>query len=1439
MNRKGGTTTVALLIAAVLGVSYLPRQGAERTPAPETPKGTQGSASKKAEPQTVGGKKGSKPIPACTEIAQRLQRFPDSSQKHRIKEKDIPKIESCYPDGPPGNQPKSPISPQVHFAIALVPNPVQTHLPLMFDRSIEAIQEAAQDMSFTYDSSWFPWNKRDKSYDSLSDEEKAAEAEAEQQRQPGIMVFRRGVADDKSVQDASRDCKNKYGEDYVGPECQSAVVGLNLESKFPYQEGLIVFVVGEQPTGGISDPQFEHAIDWLEKLQPQYKIKPLLILGPTFSGSLPSLARQLDVQTLAKFPMGVRIYSGSVTSEIGVRWFKLFLAQQYADLAKRQPDYIKPEFRTFDESDSLMTDRFLCYLHNAGYHLSRVAILSEDETAFGQLPSVKEESGKPESDPSTPSEGQRSPARDREQTCPQEDPAAGKRWLCGGNKNSDALKKEKPIYLYYPRDIATLRSAYERQGIFSAAKRQSANVPATTLRTDLSEAASSEHDAVRTYAGQLTPLGQESVLLNITSMLQAKKIEFVIVRSTNPLDQLFLSEFLRRSYADGRIVLDGSDLLFRRGMEGASLRGVMLLSSYPLMSWTQDGIPMLRVGKDGDWVFNSNDLVFGPTPGARRSYRVFSEDLIEGIYIAARELFPLPTGTHEAMPISDYGAPRSALHHPKWKDTDGAGVLATNSELNHHDRDDRRPLTWVSVVGHRQFWSLAMLNSFTQTCGSNPYPDTCYDQSLLKAENQENFFDSDAEGLKVISDSQQSWIHRQGPTLPGEMVALLILCVTLAVGHGLLCWKASMTGTPRARAYFAPVRSVQHPVLVFLGSLILGLLALTLAATTGLIEQFSNPFLGNWANAWILAAVIVITGSAFAGVVLNYELPVLSGVQQEGTDQGENFTPPEEPNVEWKQRLSRWRNWLAQRRKPQAWLLGLAWLLTLALLTAVRYERLNSHLSLHNFVPFILRNLHFRSGVSGLPPQVLLILGMYGWFWYNLRGLSLFGDDRPVLPPLSSLPDLVTNRKKPVFESQDDDADRKEALRKTYGPDPYPPRDNSQMRGFRMFSQEEAGKPIEDAATPLTRSYLVTLGVCLLLSFLACWAALGEAYLRTLGDRRFGRLIFLCVVVFVGVILADTLQFLRTWGRLRQLLVFLDRVRLRRTLSCLKGLSWDSVWSMSGNVMEERYRLISRQFESAQTLQNELLEWETGNELEAENRRVALQQVEDCLGQGLRFAAWYVNQLAVPEPGQPSKKAIADLTEMQRYQEMLARAAGRMMSRVILPDWLKEHHSLILQSVPSDKEGSENKPESKMRFDSAIKPHVRAAEEFFVLPYLGFIQNIMGRIRTIAFSILSLFVAATLAVSSYPFDPLPVIGAIFLILFILVGAIVIFVYAEMHRDPTLSHITNTNPGELGMDFWVRIVTFGIPPLIGLLTTLFPSMTDFVVSFLQPGAQAIK
>ena len=52
--------------------------------------------------------------------------------------------------------------PDVHFAIALVPDPVSTHLSLLFDRIVESTQQAVQDDNYSYDASWFPWETADK-----------------------------------------------------------------------------------------------------------------------------------------------------------------------------------------------------------------------------------------------------------------------------------------------------------------------------------------------------------------------------------------------------------------------------------------------------------------------------------------------------------------------------------------------------------------------------------------------------------------------------------------------------------------------------------------------------------------------------------------------------------------------------------------------------------------------------------------------------------------------------------------------------------------------------------------------------------------------------------------------------------------------------------------------------------------------------------------------------------------------------------------------------------------------------------------------------------------------------------------------------------------------------------------------------------------------------
>jgi hypothetical protein len=122
---------------------------------------------------------------------------------------------------------------------------------------------------------------------------------------------------------------------------------------------------------------------------------------------------------------------------------------------------------------------------------------------------------------------------------------------------------------------------------------------------------------------------------------------------------------------------------------------------------------------------------------------------------------------------------------------------------------------------------------------------------------------------------------------------------------------------------------------------------------------------------------------------------------------------------------------------------------------------------------------------------------------------------------------------------------------------------------------------------------------------------------------------------------------------------------------------------------------------------------------------------------------------------------------------------------------------------------------------------------------LGFAQNILGRIRTIALGGLFLFLATAVAVTSYPFDPRPLLSGVLLLLFVVFGAVIVFVYADMHRDATLSHITNTKPGELGSEFWVKILGFGAARALGLITAIFPELSGFVFSWLQPGVNSLK
>ena len=817
--------------------------------------------------------------------------------------------------------------------------------------------------------------------------------------------------------------------------------------------------------------------------------------------------------------------------------------------------------------------------------------------------------------------------------------------------------------LYYPRDIATLRSAYEQQAIFNPAKPEAgASAPSTTLRGDLSEPSANDHDTVRSYGGQLTPLAQESILLDIANRLNEKRIQFIVLRSTSSLDQIFLSQFLRRAYSEARVVIDGADLLFNRGADGKSLRGVMLLSTYPLLTAEQD------------W---SDSLLAKPAGG----YRTFGEDTSEGTYIAARELFRDPKGESK-IPIRDYGPPAWAL-----------GPRA--SDENH------RPATWLSVIGRRKFWPLAALNSYT----------------LEDRARSGNLPPSTARGDRLpIEDSDRSRLY-----IPTTMWMVLLACLLWSAIHFYFCSKGSIMGSPRARAYFAPSPRWQHPVLIALGSVTLVTLAVAVAAASGLFSWSSYPF---YEPSTGVALATLLLGSTILAILAckrNYALTTvgISGATEPYT-----------------------RSWQ---------LIAYAMAIGCLLLFALFQVDLGSNLTPANRIPAYWRSVNLTSGVSGLLPEILLLVGGYLWFWFNLRGLAHFGDDRPRLPALADLP-----------------SDKGKSL-------------------MPMFSDEEAGMPVERAVLPVTGRYWTYFSRVLAVTLIVCWAALQSPSVRTLGELLFGRLIYWWICICIAVVLTDAIQMWQAWAKLRRLLVYLDRLPLRRTLRGLKGLAWGSIWKMSGNVLEERYRVISFQMESLRHLTNSVTAWAPSDVSGAADKRRLLLEIDKGQGKRAEFVNWFMSI--------PKHKPVADLTKLHAFQVELTSVAGMIMNNVLIPAWQGETNSLIFGRSSKDAKAEEQSGLDIPTDD--LKPHVRAAEEFFVLPYLAFIQNILGRIRTIALGMLCLFVATTLAISSYPFDPLSVLGGIFLAVFMLAGGLTIHVYSQMSRDATLSHITNTPPGEIG------------------------------------------
>jgi len=370
----------------------------------------------------------------------------------------------------------------IKFVIASLPDPVHTHMALLFDRSIETIQKAAQANGYLFSRAWMPWDISTHS-ESPDFTVRMAQAEFRDQQEslPGLMIFQQS------------------GDD-------------------PNATILFVFVVGETPTGGLHIEQLQNALSIRQSILADADPKPdeartLRIYGPAFSGSLLSLNAVLNAQLHDRFS-AILIRSGTISSYVAVHDFCESTLSEWPDSqagpdSKGEPGHNgRPDFATFQFSDKDQEYYLSIFFRDREHLHSHVAVLSEDETAFGN-----------QERPHKSSRSERRSAETPDHLCLPEPP--------------------EPVFplvrLYFPREIAQLRDAYQQNIKIQSAADSGKNPPQNGLALSLS-VTGNDDDSVAAYAPLQTPLSQESILQEIVAALRKQHAKWSLfgprIRST-------------------------------------------------------------------------------------------------------------------------------------------------------------------------------------------------------------------------------------------------------------------------------------------------------------------------------------------------------------------------------------------------------------------------------------------------------------------------------------------------------------------------------------------------------------------------------------------------------------------------------------------------------------------------------------------------------------------------------------------------------------------------------------------------------------------------------------------------------------------------------------------------------------------------------------------
>lgn len=449
---------------------------------------------------------------------------------------------------------------RVRTLIALLPDPDQSSLDWTYDSSLSAIRRALEAAGYTSDRSWFP------DFDAL--------------------VARAGDGDGPLVPQ---------------PEAEPAVLVFRGDHGGSTRDLALVYVVGEVPTTGVHKEALRAALTEAAVLEGGDTLR---VLGPTFSGSVPSLRAVLE-DPLRALPEGLdrfhlRVISGSATSHRNL------------DLLTRE---LRSPFDTVSYSATVHTDEAFRValetrvLEPLGLMGSEVALLTESNTGYGAALRPGEGSGETTSAASM-------------------------------NEDAGPHSLSHAVAIPFPLNIAALRAEYDRHPADTV--EGGFRLPGRASRIPLTLQLRSRPLEVPPARSGLTAPSVDIALAEILRTLRAHRIKAVGILASDVRDKLFLAELIRRYLPDALLFTYEGNILFLRPELARRLRGMVVVSTYPLIL---------------------ENAVWTGTP---TQYLAFPGEGALGVFNAALVLLDKPDLVYQYRPPGAAGVPADTIRPPVW-----------------------------------------------------------------------------------------------------------------------------------------------------------------------------------------------------------------------------------------------------------------------------------------------------------------------------------------------------------------------------------------------------------------------------------------------------------------------------------------------------------------------------------------------------------------------------------------------------------------------------------------------------------------------------------------------------------------------------------------------------------------------------------------------------